>query len=263
MANKPRVLILTGNGLNCEHESQFAWERAGAEADRVHLHDALEKPDYLSAYRALMFIGGFSYGDRLGSGLAMALRVRNAMRNSLDRFVDAGGLVLGVCNGFQVMVKLGLLPALDGQRFTQTLALMQNDCGTFQNRWVELHFEAKCPCVFTQGLDRMQLPVRHGEGKIFTPNKARLAAVEAAGCVACRYIDPVSGDSARNFPENPNGSLNAIAGLCDPTGRVFGLMPHPEAFLIPHNHPHWHEQPCVPGAPGAGQAIFSNAVQAM
>ena len=264
MASKPRVLILTGNGLNCERESHFAWERVGADADLVHLHDILEEPKRLLSYQALMFIGGFSYGDHLGSGLAMALRVGNAMRDELDYFIDGGGLVLGVCNGFQVMVKLGLLPALDSGRFTQTLALMQNDCGTFQNRWVEVGIEPDSPCVFTRDIDRMQLPIRHGEGKVYTPVKTHLAAVESADCVACRYIDPQTGQPTQFFPMNPNGSLNAIAGLCDPTGRGFGLMPHPEASLLSCNHPHWKERGyCRTGEEGGGMTIFRNAVACM
>ena len=262
MASKPRVLILTGNGLNCEAESRVAWERAGARVDLVHMHDIFNEPGRLASYQALMIIGGFSYGDHLGSGLAMALRMGNAMRENLDRFLDDGGLILGVCNGFQVLIKLGLLPALDGKRFERTVTLMQNDCGTFQNFWVDLRFEPGSPCVFTKGLDRLSAPIRHGEGKIYTPDRGVLTAIEEAGCVACRYIDPAQGAPTREFPHNPNGSLNAIAGLCDPTGRVFGLMPHPEAFLLPHNHPRWDlaSREGEPDEEGDGMAIFRNAV---
>ncbi len=259
---KPRVLIITGYGLNCEEESQYAWEQAGAEPRRAHLADLLAAPRRLHDAAALMFIGGFSYGDHMTSGHVFAARVRHRMREDLARFLGDGKLVMGVCNGFQIMVKLGLVPGLDGDYFTQRLALTQNDGGTFQNRWVTLRFEPVSPCVFTRGLDTMPLPVRHGEGKIFTLDAALLDRVEAAGGVVCRYIDPATGEPASAFPANPNGSLRAIAGLCDPTGRVFGLMPHPEAFLHPENHPDWVRQRldgALPAA-GAGLRLFENAV---
>ena len=262
MAFDPRVLIITGNGLNCEAESQVAWERAGAFAHRGHLHDLLSSPSLLRAHQALMFIGGFSYGDHMGSGLVMGLRVRNALRDELFRFIDSGGLILGVCNGFQVMIKIGLLPGLDGDYFTQRLALMQNDSGHFRNDWVELKFEPNSPCVFTRGLDMMPLPIRHGEGKVFTPDRRLLDRLEQAGCVACRYVDPEDGQPTGRYPCNPNGSLNAIAGLSDPSGRVFGLMPHPEAYLFPENHPAWDLDRHRGRLPqeGLGLRIFRNAV---
>jgi phosphoribosylformylglycinamidine synthase len=263
MASKVQVLIITGYGLNCEAESRHAWERAGAEASLVHLHDLLEHPGQLHDHAALMFIGGFSYGDHMSSGHVFALRLRNRLRDDLQRFIDDGKLMLGVCNGFQIMIKLGLLPGLDGAYFDQKLALMQNDCGTFQNFWVDLRFEPDSPCVFTRGLERMTLPIRHGEGKIFTPKKDVLAAVEEAGGAACRYVDPDSGKPTQAFPHNPNGSLNAIAGLTDRTGRLFGLMPHPEAFLFPWNHPRWDLRKAGGGAlpeHGDGLTIFRNAV---
>jgi phosphoribosylformylglycinamidine synthase len=265
MASKPHVLILTGYGVNCEHESRFAWEQAGAAPALVHLHDLLERPARLREFQALMFIGGFSFGDHMGSGHVLALRLRQRVREELGRFIEAGGLVLGVCNGFQTMVKLGLLPGLDGDYFTPRLALVANDCGVFQNFWVTLRFEPGSPCVFTRGLDYMPMPIRHGEGKLFTPDRAFLDRVEHAGCVACRYADPATGETARDFPANPNGSLNAIAGLCDPTGRVFGLMPHPEAYLFPENHPQWEFQALEGNLPasGLGLRLFENAVASL
>ena len=262
MSARIPVLILTGYGLNCEAESRRAWELAGAAPDLVHLRDLLERPALLRDYAALMFIGGFSYGDHMGSGLVFAHRVRHGLREELQAFIDRGGLALGVCNGFQIMTKLGLLPGLDGDYFTPTVALMQNDCGAFQNFWVTLAFEPGSPCVFTRGLTAMPMPVRHGEGKIFTTDAALLARAEAAGCVACRYADPATGRPTMDFPHNPNGSLNAIAGLCDPSGRLFGLMPHPEAYLFPENHPHWDRQRADGTLPakGLGLQLFENAV---
>ncbi len=262
MASKPPVLIITGYGMNCEAESRVAWELAGAEARLVHLHDLLATPARLHEFKALMFIGGFSFGDHLGSGQVLALRLRHRLRDDLERFIGGGNLIMGVCNGFQVMVKLGLLPGLDNRRFTPTVALMPNDCGVFQNFWVALEFEAQSPCVFTRGLARMDLPIRHGEGKVFTRDRRLLERIEAGHGVVCRYVAPLTGRPTMRFPFNPNGSLNAIAGLCDPTGRIFGLMPHPEAYLFPENHPGWPRQKLdgVLPAEGQGLKIFRNAV---
>jgi phosphoribosylformylglycinamidine synthase len=262
MAGKISVLIITGYGLNCEAESSFAWEQAGATAHRVHLNDLLENPAQLHNHGALMFIGGFSYGDHMGSGLVFAHRLRHHMRDELQKFIAGGKLVLAVCNGFQIVTKLGLLPGLGGDYFTQKVSLMQNDCGHFQNFWVKLRFEQESPCIFTRGLDFMPLPARHGEGKIFTTDKSVLEAIEAQKLAACRYCDPATGEATMDYPHNPNGSLNAIAGLCDPTGRIFGLMPHPEAYLFPENHPQWDLQKIRGELParGLGLKIFENAV---
>ena len=262
MASDIPVLIITGYGLNCEAESKYAWELAGANPVLIHFSDLLARPERLHDFCALMFIGGFSYGDHMTSGHVFALRVRHRMSGALDRFIREGKLILGVCNGFQIMVKLGLLPGLDGDYFTPRLALMQNDCGTFQNFWVRVRFETDSPCVFTKGLSPMALPIRHGEGKLFAPDKDLLQRLENSGCVSCRYADPATGKPAQSFPHNPNGSMNAIAGLCDPSGRIFGMMPHPEAYLYPENHPHWDMQKLRGRLPerGCGLEIFRNAV---
>lgn len=265
MGSEFPVMIITGYGLNCEEESRHAWRLAGADPRLVHFNDLLVRPQLLREFAALMFIGGFSYGDHMTSGHVFASRARHRLSSELDRFVRDGKLVLGVCNGFQIMVKLGLLPGLDNEYFTQKLSIVQNDCGTFQNYWVRLRFESSSPCVFTRGLDFMPLPIRHGEGKVFTLDRDLVQRLEAAGCVACRYADPVTGESTQEFPHNPNGSLNAIAGICDPTGRIFGLMPHPEAYLYPENHPQWELQRMNGTLPehGLGLAFFRNAVACM
>jgi len=260
---KPPVLIITGHGLNCEAESMYAWERAGARADRLHINDLMARPDQLHAYGAVMLIGGFSYGDHMTSGHVFAHRMRHHLKEEWGAFIEEGGLVMGVCNGFQIMTKLGLVPGLNNDCFKPAVALRQNDCGSFQNRWVRLRFEPGSPCVFTRGLSFMDLPVRHGEGKMVPGNRGILDALEAAGCVPCRYADPATGEATRHFPDNPNGSVNAIAGLCNPTGRVFGLMPHPEAFLFPEQHPQWGFRPRGQPAPaqGDGLQLFVNAVR--
>jgi phosphoribosylformylglycinamidine synthase subunit PurQ / glutaminase len=263
MASDIPVLIITGFGLNCEAESRAAWEMAGARPDCVHFNDLIARPERLRDYAVLMFIGGFSFGDHMTSGHVFALRVKHHLRGEIEKFILQGKLVLGVCNGFQVMVKLGLLPGVDGDWFTQKMSIVQNDCGMFQNRWVRLRFESASPCVFTRGLSHLQLPVRHGEGKVFTLDRKLVDRLESLGCVPCRYADPVTGDATHEFPHNPNGSLNAIAGLCDPSGRVFGLMPHPEAYLYPENHPRWEVQQQHGALPdqGMGLLLFRNAVE--
>jgi phosphoribosylformylglycinamidine (FGAM) synthase-like amidotransferase family enzyme len=249
MASNIPVLIITGYGLNCEAESCYAWELAGARPELVHFSDLVAQPSRIQDFAALMFIGGFAYGDHMTSGHVFAFRVKHRMSDELEKFIGQGRLILGVCNGFQIMVKLGLLPGLDRNYFTQTLSLVQNDCGTFQNRWVRLRFESASPCVFTRGLTSMPLSIRHGEGKLFTLDKKLLKRLETLGCVPCRYADPESGEATQEFPHNPNGS--------------FGLMPHPEAYLYPENHPQWDLQKQRGTLPehGLGLLIFRNAVE--
>lgn len=260
---RPPILIVTGYGLNCEAESRHAWERAGAAPQLMHLNDLLAEPRRLRDFAGLMFIGGFSFGDHLGSGLVMANRLRTRLREDLQAFIDAGRIILGICNGFQIMTKLGLLPGLDRSYFSPSVALMQNDCGAFQNFWVHVRFEPASPCIFTRGLDVVPLPIRHGEGKLVAKDARTLARLEREGCVACRYVDPATREPTQEFPHNPNGSLHAVAGLCDPTGRIFGLMPHPEAYLYPENHPHWDLQQLRGELPehGLGLRMFENAVR--
>ncbi len=259
---KPKVLIITGYGVNCEAESSLAWELAGADPVQVHLNDLLNRVRQLRGFQGLMLIGGFSYGDHMTSGHVFALRVKHHLREELQMFIDEGKIIMGICNGFQVMTKIGLLPGLNGEFFEPKLALMQNDCGRFQNFWVNLKFETSSPCIFTQGLETMSMPIRHGEGKIFTTGPTVLEQIEAQDCVAVRYVDN-EGNPTQNFPANPNGSLHAIAGICDPTGRIFGMMPHPEAYLFPENHPHWDMQKLDGTFPaqGLGLNLFKNGVK--
>ncbi|MCX7817649.1 MAG: phosphoribosylformylglycinamidine synthase subunit PurQ [Kiritimatiellae bacterium] len=260
---RPRVLIITGYGFNCEAESIAAWRLAGADPLPLHFADLLADAGALSGVRALMFIGGFSFGDHMGSGHVIAARLRHRLREQLQEFLAKGGLVLGICNGFQILARLGMVPAFDGDYFRPRVSLAMNDVGTFRNLWVRIRFNPASPCVFTQGLPPMDLPVRHGEGKLVAPDRRVLARIEKEHLAVCRYVDPDTGQPAHRYPANPNGSLNAIAGLCDPSGRVFGMMPHPEAYLYPEQHPSAVRQRLEGTLPaeGLGVAIFRNAVQ--
>jgi len=266
MANKVKAIILTGNGTNCEMEMAHACKLAGADRyDIVHLSELLFGEKRLADYNFLNLPGGFLDGDDLGSAKAGANRFLHApiagademLIEELLKLIAAGGLILGVCNGFQLMVKLGLLPALDQNFTTQSATLTFNDSGRFEDRWVYLRADAQSPCVFTQALDTVYYPVRHGEGKFVAADDATLAEMERKNLIAFRYCT-ADGSATMDYPANPNGSTQAIAGICNESGRLFGLMPHPEAFLHRTNHPRWTREPLP--EEGQGLAIFKNAV---
>ncbi len=258
--SKVKVLGITGFGLNCEKETAAAFNYCGATAEKVHLNDLLNGNRNLAEFHILAFIGGFSFGDHLGSGSVFANRVKYNLRDQLEKFIADGKLVIGICNGFQTLTRLGMVPALENQYFTQQVALAHNDSGVFRDDWCRLKANPASPCVFTKGIDEIRLPLRHGEGK-FVADEQTLNTVEANNQVVFRYINP-DGSVATEFPANPNGSLNSIAGICDTTGRIFGLMPHPEAFLSPFNSPSWTTDK-IEGKlaeEGEGVIIFRNAV---
>ncbi len=262
---KPTTLVLTGYGINCDNETQFAFEKAGGKAERVHINDLIEGLKKLDDYQILAFPGGFSYGDDIAAGRVLANKFIANLREPLKRFLENDKLVIGICNGFQVMVKLGLLTADEATLGAQTLTLTYNDSGRFEDRWVHVKNE-RPDCVWLRGIDELPLPVAHGEGKFFAPD-TQLDRLEERRQVALRYVLEDGQPAAGAYPANPNGSPRDIAGLCDTTGRVFGLMPHPERFLSFINHPHWtlesdrlrRKQEPVP-EDGAGLAIFKNAV---
>ncbi len=262
----PRALILTGYGLNCEAETAVALARAGARADRLHLNDLLARPARLADYQLLAIIGGFSFGDHLGAGRVLAIRLRHGLADQLADFVAAGGLVIGICNGFQVLCKLGLLPAFTpfSRRSPQLVTLTHNDSGVFRDDWVHLRVNPASPCVFTRGLERLDLPVRHGEGKFLALNDEVLARLRAGNQIVYQYADD-AGAPTQSFPANPNASVDAIAGICDPTGRIFGTMPHPEAFILPEHHPDAPRLRALglPLPEPMGMRIFANAVAAL
>lgn len=255
-----KVLVITGFGLNCEKETAAAFRYCGASPELVHLNDLLNGKRELKEFHILAFIGGFSFGDHLGAGTVFANRVKFKLRGQLEKFVSDGKLVIGICNGFQTLSRLGMVPALNGSYFTQQAALAHNDSGTFRDDWCNLLANQKSPCIFTRGISTVRLPIRHGEGK-FVADAATLAEIEAKNLVALRYAN-ADGSIATEFPALPNGSLNSIAGICDETGRIFGLMPHPEAFLSPFNSPSWTADKIAGNLPeeGEGVVFFRNAV---
>lgn len=257
------ALIITGFGLNCEVETACAFERAGATAVRVHLNDIIHGRQSLDRFHILALIGGFSFGDHIGAGAVFANRLRCKLQEQIETFVQDGRLVIGICNGFQTMIRLGLAPALDGQLFAQQAAIAANSKGVFRDDWVMLRTNPDSPCVFTKGLDMIPLPIRHGEGRFVAANSAILDKLQQQNLVTFQYADPETGTPTMEFPHNPNGSTAAIAGICNPTGRVFGMMPHPEAYLSPYNHPHWTRQKLNGVMPerGLGQIVFDNAVR--
>jgi phosphoribosylformylglycinamidine synthase len=258
-----RVLVLCGLGLNCEAETEVAFRLAGASPERVHLLDLLDGRGRrrLSDYAIVAFVGGFAFGDHLGAGAVFANKIRFRLYDQLLEFIAGGGLALGICNGFQTLVRLGLLPGLDGDYRTPRATLAPNDRPGYRDAWVRLAFEPASPCVWTRGLSPLDLPSRHGEGKFVAESPELLARLEAAGQIAARYVGP-DGRPTMDWPHNPNGSAGAVAGVCDPSGRSFGLMPHPDAFLYPFHHPRWPKlarQGRLP-AEGAGLTIFRNGV---
>ena len=263
MGRRVNVVILTGFGLNCEKETAIGFTSCGAVARLIHLNDFLTHPNQIHDYHILAFIGGFSFGDHLGAGTVLANRLKYKLGSELKRYITDGRLIIGICNGFQTIVRLGLVPNIDGHYFLPQVALAPNDQGIFRDDWVTLVCNPLSPCKFTKGLDSLSLPIRHGEGKFVTTNKKTLARIEAENLVAMRYADPETMKPTDRFPLNPNGSINSVAGICDPSGRIFGLMPHPEAYLSPFNHPHWMRQKLNNELPniGMGKLIFQNAVE--
>ena len=256
-----RALVITGFGLNCEAETCHAFAMAGARPEQIHLNDLVTRPD-LDEFHILTFIGGFSFGDHLGAGAVLANRIRCRLWEPVRRFVDDGKLVIGICNGFQTLTRLGLLPLLGPGDFERKVSLTWNDRGVFHDGWVTLRANPGSPSVFLRGIDRIELPVRHGEGKLVCADDGVRQALREQQLVSLQYVEPVSGRPTDQFPANPNGSEMAAAGLCDPSGRILGLMPHPEAFLYPTNHPQWVRHRLDGPLPdhGAGLAIFRNAV---
>ena len=233
-----KTLVLTGYGLNCDYETAYAFELAGARSQRVHINSLVDGSVPLDGFQILAFIGGFSWGDDHGAGVVQAVRMKTRMGDRLLDFIEKGRLIIGICNGFQCLVNLGLLPGIGGDYARRSVALTHNDCGNFRDDWVHLCVDTSTNCVFTKGLEHLELPIRHGEGK-FVTDPQTLESLQANGQIAVRYATAEGAPANGTFPHNPNGSMGDIAGICDSSGRVFGLMPHPEAYNHWTNHPQW------------------------
>jgi phosphoribosylformylglycinamidine synthase subunit PurQ / glutaminase len=267
-----KALVLTGYGLNCDYETDYALRLAGADSRRVHINELIAgrgeaQGIRLADYHILVFGGGFSWADDHGAGVLMAVKMKNHLGAELDRFVHDGNLIIGICNGFQALVNLGLLPGFGAAYRERSVAVTYNDSGNFIDAWVRLTVSPDSPCVFTKGISTIELPVRHGEGKFYAAPKT-LEQLFAAHQVVLQYADDRGKTADGVWPFNPNGSLHDIAGICDATGRVFGLMPHPEAYNHVTNHPDWtrmKESLARQGKPmdqkeGEGIRVFRNAV---
>ena len=242
---QPNVLILRAPGTNCDAETAFAFQQAGAKPETLHINRLLEKPSLFQQFQILCIPGGFSYGDDLGSGRILGNQMLHHLVDEMLRFKADGKLILGICNGFQVLMKSPVLLDSDAAGPAATLTL--NDCGRYHDGWVRL--ETRGPkCVFLTGIEQMYLPVAHAEGKFIPRDDAALQQLEAAGQLVVRYV----------HADNPNGSTSDVAGVCDSTGRVLGLMPHPERHIDPTQHPRWTRGQA--GPVGDGLKVFQNAV---
>lgn len=251
-----RTCIITGFGINADIELATAFRMAGADSRRVHVTDLIQGRVKLADFQILGFPGGFSFGDHLGSGKVFASLFKANLRSELEKFVADGNLVIGICNGFQVLAKMGILPNLSGS-WRQETSLVHNDSGVFEDRWVRVRFNPQSRCLWTREIDEIDLPVRHGEGKFITAGSEILRALEQKNLIALYYANRMK-EEILEYPDNPNGSVGNIAGICDTTGRVLGLMPHPEAFIHRENHPRWTREEVKEGR---GLELFRNAVK--
>ena len=248
---KVKALMLRAPGTNRDGDTQIAFEMAGAKVDSALVTELFRKEKRLSDYHIAVIPGGFTYGDDISAGRIMANEIRLRLGEDIKKFVEDGRLILGICNGFQVLVKTGILPGIPGQG-AQPVTLTNNDSGKFECRWVYLKVNKKSPCVFTRGMKGMYVPIAHGEGKL----AAAPGVLEKLNIVV-QYVDE-QGNTGTGYPANPNGSAKDIAGICDASGRIFGLMPHPEDFIRWTQHPRWTRE--KPRKAGDGLQIFVNAV---
>jgi phosphoribosylformylglycinamidine synthase subunit PurQ / glutaminase len=251
---RPRALILRAPGANCDTEAEFAFEQAGGDADRVHINRLREQPRLLQRYQVLIIPGGFTYGDDVAAGKILAVQLSHFLSDALRQFRDAEKLILGICNGFQALLKAGLLipPDEDGP----LASLSHNASGRFEDRWIYLQADAgRCP--FLRGYERFHVPVAHGEGNFVCREPWILEGLHQSGQVVLRFVDAEGRQGP--YPVNPNGSQGDVAGICDASGRVLGLMPHPERHILPTQHPRWTREGLA--VEGDGLRLFRNAVE--
>ena len=242
-----RAIVLRTAGINCDYESKHVLERVGFEAELVHINSFIRKEVNLLDYNFLFLPGGFSHGDYLGSGKILANKLVHRLGDVVPEFIKNGNLVVGICNGFQVLVKAGLLPGFDGDYKRQELSLTFNDSSHFQCEWVKLRNANKGKCVFTPGIEEMDVPIAHGEGKFIAQDEALIKRLEKKDMIAFNYVD------------NPNGSMADIAGICDESGRVLGMMPHPERAQYSWQLPQSTRQRLPEKTPGF--KVFENAAK--
>ncbi len=259
---KPKAMIVRTAGTNCDEETVHAWELAGAETCRVHIRELSEHPDRLREVQILTIPGGFSYGDDIAAGKILACQMIHHLAGALREFVSAGKLVLGICNGFQALVKAGLLPG--PERTTdglvdpispQVVTLTQNDSAKFEDRWIHMKAASR-PSAFMPADVVVAMPIAHGEGKLVAADQTVSRRLAAGGHIALTYSDEQGRPGP--YPINPNGSEMDIAGLIDATGRILGLMPHPERHVYPHQHPEWTNRR---NEKADGRILFNTAVQ--
>jgi phosphoribosylformylglycinamidine synthase len=249
--------VLLAAGINRDQDAEAAFKMAGADAERVHINDLADGRKKLKDYQILMLPGGFSFGDDIASGKVLANKLKYKLKDDLLEFIADGKLVMGVCNGFQVMVKLGILPGFDGEYMRQDVTLTHNDSGKFEDRWVYLKTNPESHCVFTKGVENViYTPICHGEGKFIPRDNATLQRLKDNNQIVVKYVD-ANGEFGE-YPVNPNGSVEHIAGICDETGRIFGMMPHPENYILRTQHPRWTRENLP--QEGDGLVLFRNAV---
>ncbi|MHC4509277.1 MAG: phosphoribosylformylglycinamidine synthase I [Planctomycetota bacterium] len=249
------AIVLRAAGINCDMETEYALELAGAKAQRVHINRIIEDKNLLDAFQIVVLPGGFSYGDDVAAGKILANQIVHHLLEPIQSFIDQGKLVLGICNGFQVLVKTGILPGRSSDERQEEVTITYNDSAKFEDRWVYLAPQTD-RCVFIEPGRQIYLPIAHGEGKVVVKDEATLEQFKSEGHVAFKYVDTNGREGT--YPVNPNGSVDSIAGLTDTTGRVLGLMPHPERFVRPTQHPRWSRSEKIDSD---GMTIFRNAVK--
>jgi len=271
--NTVKALVLTGYGLNCDYETDYSLKVAGADPERIHINELISSGKNnsrvnLDNFHILVLGGGFSWADDHGAGVIMAAKLRYNIGEAIEEFIRNGKLIIGICNGFQALVNLGLLPGFDGDYRSRKVAVTYNDCGNFVDTWVKLKVKEDTACIFTKGISTLELPVRHGEGKVYAREEIIDRLIKERQ-VVIQYADQDGNPAYGKWPLNPNGSLYDIAGVCDSTGRIFGVMPHPEAYNHYTNHPDWVSKreelarigKGIEKEEGEGITIFRNAVQ--
>jgi phosphoribosylformylglycinamidine synthase len=252
-----KTIVLRTAGSNCDYETVHAFQHVGSEVSLVHINQVVAGKTWFSDFQILAIPGGFTYGDDISAGKILANELKNKLTDQLETFVRAGKLIIGICNGFQVLVKAGLLPEISLNNGKQHVTLTNNDSGKFEDRWIYMKPVSK-KCVFTKGIEKIvYYPVAHAEGKFIPKDQSVLQQLKANDQIVFQYTNP-NGDLAE-YPWNPNGSIENIAGICDPSGRVFGLMPHPERHFHPTHHPRWTREGLQEQADGV--MIFKNAVE--